>query len=129
MRKTDGVRKHWMRSIVLGIMILAGNLMIAGQQSRDSALITQPTLSAESDDVLTRALNKALNEVEASRIAINAQNAVIEAQKAQIGAMAREAEAKDLLIKLQNAELDRMRAVKCNEKKFFWGILKTKSCW
>ena len=117
-----------MRSIVLGIMILAGNLMTQAQQSRDSALITQPTLSAESDDVLTRALNKALNEVEASRVAINAQNAVIEAQKAQIGAMAREAEAKDLLIKLQNREIEKLVSIKCNEKKFFWGIVKSKTC-
>ena len=92
-------------------------------------LFTFSVSAQTTEEALAKAFNKSLNEVEASRVAINAQNAVIEAQKAQIGAMAREAEAKDLLIKLQNAELDRMRAVKCNEKKFFWGILKTKSCW
>ena len=80
------------------------------------------------EEALTKALNKSLNEVEASRVAINAQNAVIEAQKAQIGAMAREAEAKDLLIKLQNAELDRMRAVKCSTTSFLFGVIKNKRC-
>lgn len=80
------------------------------------------------EEALTKALNKSLNEVEASRVAINAQNAVIEAQKAQIGAMAREAEAKDLLIKLQNEEISRYRKITCSKSIYLFGLFKSIRC-
>ena len=91
-------------------------------------LFTASISAQTTEEALAKALNKSLNEVEASRVAITAQNAVIEAQKAQMAAMAREAEAKDMLIKLQNAELDRMRAVKCSTTSFLFGLIKNKRC-
>jgi hypothetical protein len=72
-------------------------------------------------------LNKALDEVDASRVAITAlqsENAALkrlqEADDALINA-------KDKMIELQDKRYDRLAATKCSTKSYFW-VIRSKTC-
>jgi hypothetical protein len=72
-------------------------------------------------------LQKAIAEVQASRIAINALEGKATAWEKAADAFERYGKAVDKVNELQRIENDRLRAIKCNEKKYFW-VIKSKTC-
>jgi hypothetical protein len=74
-------------------------------------------------------LQKALAEVEASRVAIKAlQSETAAWQKVAEAYTAKDA-ANERLITALERQNDALRAIKCNETKFLFGVIKTKRCY
>ena len=73
-------------------------------------------------------LDKSLAEVEASRIAIKALTGEAAAWKRSAESEEAARKATERVNELLHVENARLRAVKCNETKWLWGVRKTKTC-
>jgi hypothetical protein len=91
-------------------------------------LIFTMSASAQTDD-LTKMLDKALNEVEASRAVIKAQQAEIEAWKRVDLANQAVSEAKDKIILAKDKQIETLTALKCNKTSFLFGLISKKTCY
>lgn len=86
--------------------------------------------AAEPDTAtLVRALNKALNEVETSRVALTTSERVIAAQDAELRALKAQITALERLNELKDIHIQKLNALKCQENRFLWGIFRTKRCY
>jgi transcription elongation factor len=72
--------------------------------------------------------NRAFVEVQANRKVIAAQDAEIKAKDDLISALSALNKQKDFTITAQDEQIKRVLAIKCNETRFFFGIVKTKRC-
>lgn len=73
-------------------------------------------------------LDKALAEVEAGRIAIKALESEVAAWKKSQQAEENAKLATEKFAAALERQNDELRKIKCNETKFFWGVIKTKRC-
>lgn len=72
--------------------------------------------------------NRAFVEVQANRRVIAAQDAEIKAKDDLIAALSALNKQKDLVITAQESQISNLIKIKCNETRFFFGIVKTKRC-
>lgn len=85
------------------------------------------TASAQTDDC-TKMLDKALNEVAASRAVIAAQKEEVEAWKRVDAANKVVDAAKDRIILSLEKQNERLLAVKCSKTSFLFGLISKKTC-
>jgi hydrogenase maturation factor HypF (carbamoyltransferase family) len=83
--------------------------------------------SAQSDDCV-KMLDKALNEVSASRAVIVAQKEEVEAWKRVDAANKLVDAAKDRIILSLEKQNERLLAVKCSKTSFLFGLISKKTC-
>lgn len=112
--------------MMLVILTVASSMAISAQQGNASANSTQTTNSA---DECAKMLDKALNEVEASRTAIAALKSENEALKKLQVANDALLTAKDTIIAAQDKRYDRLAATKCSTSSFLIFIYRTKKCY
>lgn len=102
------------------IFILLWGCVIANAQTTQE----QPDTAT-----LVRALNKALNEVETSRVALTASERVIAAQDAELKALKAQITALERLNELKDKEVSRLIQVKCQQTKLLFGIVSWRRCY
>lgn len=73
-------------------------------------------------------LDKALNEVIASREVIKSQQSEIEAWKRVDLANKAVLEAKDKIILAKDKQIETLTELKCNKTSYLFGLIKTKTC-
>lgn len=108
-----------MRSISRRLPIVGLIVLLSGIANAQTVTVTQDYLDSSV---------KAFAEVLALRKVVEAQQNEIDAYKRLDIARMALIDAKDQTIKAQESQIERLIKIKCNETRYFFGIVKTKRC-